>query len=243
MKILFAVMSAEHYIFNGMDTLIRDTWAKDAAQYGDFRFFCGRGDTVLPGDYVRVDAPDDKDNLIYKVVEILRWALDHGYDRILKVDIDTFVNCNLMAEQDLEYDWIGTPLGKLGEMYGKTGAWSFVQGSAMWLSALAAKIIVRDAIHKMNEVREELMNANGIISPYPHSEDLWIGQVLGPCVDGYPDDEESLTALADTRYSNGPLTYHFAICHSTCTQDKWRERLAHWFSHLHQGNYAYHSSR
>jgi hypothetical protein len=238
MKILFAVMSAEHYIFNGMDTLIRDTWGKDAAQYGDFRFFCGRGDTVLPGDYVRVDAPDDKGNLIFKVEAMCLWAYERGYDMMLKVDADTYVNIPLIMKQDLNYDWIGIPLGRLGEMYGDTGAWSWIQGSAMWLSAKAMFTVWKDAVINMFHVEHSLMKANGIISPYPHSEDLWIGQVLGPKIKSW-----ELQACPDTRYSNGPLTYHFAICHSTCTQEEWMERLAHWFSHLNQGNYAYHQSR
>jgi hypothetical protein len=238
MKILFAVMSAEAYIQNGMDDLIRQTWGKDAAQYGDFRFFCGRGETVLPPDYVRVDAPDDKDNLIYKVVEMCKWMREHGYYRMLKTDIDTYVNIEAMKKQDLSTDWIGTPLGELGKEYGETGAWSWIQGSAMWLSEWAADIIIREAIPWMNEVREELMESNGIISPYPHSEDLWIGQVLGPKV-----HDLGIRACPSKEYSNGPLTYHFAICHSTCSQDEWDRRLREWFTQLHEGNFAYHESR
>jgi hypothetical protein len=232
MKILFAVMSAEVYIQNGMDDLIRQTWGKDAARCGDFRFFCGRGETVLPPDYVRVDAPDDKDNLIYKVVEMCQWALEHEYDMMLKTDIDTYVNLLEMCTPD-DYDWVGTPLGKLGEMYGDTGAWSWIQGSAMWLGNYAMQMVVDDAINTMEEMRPELMKANGIISPYPHSEDLWIGQVL----------KNRVRSFSDTRYSNGPLTYHFAICHSTCTQDEWDRRLREWFKQLHEGNYEYHQSR
>jgi hypothetical protein len=238
MKTLFAVMGAEKLIENGMHDLIRNTWAKDCAPYGDFRFFVGQGEAVLTPDTIRVDAPDDKDNLIYKVVAMCRWALDNGYDRMLKTDIDTFVNVPLVMQQDLDYDWIGTNLGALGEKYGDTGAWSFIQGSAMWLSRKSMEIVAKEALINMIVVREELMRANGIISPYPHSEDLWIAQVLGPRL-----KDGELRARADTSYSNGPLTYHFAICHSTCSQDEWNRRLVGWFSNLNQGNYEYHQSR
>jgi hypothetical protein len=232
MKILFAVMGAEKLIENGMHDLIRNTWAKHTPEYGDFRFFVGRGESVLTPDTIRVDTPDDKDNLIYKVVEMCRWALQNDY-QMLKTDIDTYVNVPLMMQQNLAFDYSGAPVGKLGDMYGNTGAWSWVQGSAMWLSKLAMQIIVTDAIPRMNDARATLMKDNGIISPYPHSEDLWIGQAL----------RDRVHAVADSRYSNGPLTYHFAICHSTCTQDEWDRRLREWFKQLHEGNFAYHESR
>jgi hypothetical protein len=235
MKILFAVMSAETYIFNGMDDLIRQTWGKDAAQYGDFRFFCGRGDTVLPSDYVRVDAPDDKDNLIYKVVEMCWWVLDHGYDYMLKTDIDTYVVLHDLSSYD---DYLGAPVGTPGKPYGDTGAYGFIQGSAMWLSRDAMNIIAHDVVDTMVLETPKLMKANGIISPYPHSEDLWIGMVLGPHI-----QTGAIKARCINGYSNGPLTYHFAICHSTCTQEEWRARLEKWFTNLHEGNFSYHESR
>ena len=238
MKILFAVMSAEHYIFNGMDDLIRQTWARDAAQHGDFRFFCGRGDTVLHPDYVRVDAPDDKDNLIYKVVEMCWWALDYGYDYILKTDIDTFVSFPFVLKDLKKFDYIGTSVGTPGKPYGDTGAYGFIQGSAMWLSRDAMNLIAHEVIDTMLLETPRLMKANGIISPYPHSEDLWIGMVLGPRI-----ERGEIKVGIDKEFSNGKVTYHFAICHSTCTQEEWRARLERWFAELHKGNFAYHESR
>lgn len=226
MKALVAVMGGEVYMLNGMYQLMLDTWVKDVPAPADFRFFVGHGETVLTDKEWRVDVPDDKEHCLWKTVEICKWMLEHGYDMLLKVDADTYINVPEMMRQDLGYDYIGTVLGRLGEIY--VGACeSFIQGSAMWLSRKAAEIIVREAIPHMLEVRESLMPWNGIIAPYPHAEDLWIGQVLNPRV-----RTGEIRALADSGYSNGPLTFHFAICHSTCTQEEWQGRLDRWMRGL-----------
>jgi hypothetical protein len=216
MKILFAVVGCEAHIQNGLHQLIRETWATDVPASCDFRFFVGHGETVLHPDSVRLDVPDDLEHVLYKSVEILRWSLDHGYHHTLKVTTDTYVNIPEISKVDINYDYIGAPVGRIGGLYGPTNVCGFYQGASTWLSDRAADIVVREAIPRMEELLPEAKKYDGLICPYPHSEDLWIGQVLG-----------SVRWMDDPRYTNGPLTYHFARAKSP---------IEDWFHGLHQAS-------
>lgn len=84
---------------------VRETWARDVQPFSahvDLRFFYGQpaspeGDITLPtqfnlqADEVRLPCPDDYAGLPRKSVEIVRWALQQGYDYMLKVDDDSYV--------------------------------------------------------------------------------------------------------------------------------------------------------
>lgn len=204
MKILAAVMGAIPHA--ALHQVSRETWGQDFSQIGDLRFFIGHGDYELKADEVRVDCPDDKDHILYKTVELLKWALAREYDLIFKLDTDTYCNVDEIVKRDYSgYDYVGAPVGNIGDFYSGTNCYSFLQGSATWVSAKAARIVIDEAIPTMNRVMPAAMAYNGLICPYPHSEDLWIGQALTPHIkSGY------LRALPDWSYSDGPYTYHFA---------------------------------
>jgi hypothetical protein len=73
---------------------VRDTWLpfvpKDKA---DVFFFVGRGEPMeLPSDTVALDCDDSYQGLPDKVREIVRWALAHGYDYMLKCDDDVVIH-------------------------------------------------------------------------------------------------------------------------------------------------------
>ena len=205
MKALIAVMGAEVHSQNGIQQASRETWAKDISLFADFRVFVGQGEMPLKEDEVRVDVPDIKDYILYKVVALLRWALERNYEHILKIDTDLFVNCTEMVRENYSgIDYVGSPVGKLGEYYAGTNCYGFLQGSATWLSAKAAKIVVDEVVRKMDSLLPDAQKYNGIICPYPHSEDLWIAQVLTPRI-----LSGELRARADNRYAEGPLTFHF----------------------------------
>jgi hypothetical protein len=207
MKLLAGVMGAEPHALNGMHQMSRETWVRDFSEIGDCRFFVGHGGIPLQPDEIRVDVPDDKEHILYKTVAIMKYMLENDYDMVLKLDTDTFVNVNSMRQQNYEgLDYVGAPVGTLGEYYAHTEAYSFIQGSATWLSRKAAKIIIDKAVPNMLNSLERLMKYNGLICPYPHSEDLWIGQVLTPYI-----KSGDIKALSDYGYSKGPLTYHFAL--------------------------------
>ena len=210
--------------------LSRETWVRDVGKLGDFRFFIGVDEgnpleTVSrPWEFDEeyLDVPDDKEHILEKSVKILEWALDHDYDMILKVDNDTFLNIPELAKQDYtSYDYVGAAVGSMGDFYAETNAYSFIQGSAQWLSRKAAKIVIREAVPVMHWAMPFLMRYNGLICPYPHSEDLWIGQVLGPRI-----NSGDIKVLTDQRYTNGSLTYHFAL-------DKAKHDMVAWMHGLY----------
>lgn len=227
MKILFAVMGALPHALNGIHQASRETWVRDAPQLGDFRFFIGHGDYQQQEDEVRVDIPDDKAHILYKTVEILKWAIDRGYDMILKTDTDTYVNINEMAKAVPGHDYVGSPVGTLGEIYAGTNCYSFIQGSATWLSARAARVVIDEAIPAMERIMPSAMRYNGLICPYPHSEDLWIAQALTPHLNA-----GSLRALSDNRYSYGPLTFHYGARPPALRTNP--QGLFTWFRMLHE---------
>lgn len=227
MKILAGVMGAEAHILNGIQQQSRETWIRDFHRIGDYRFFIGAGDVPLQDDEVRVDCPDDKAHILYKTVEILKYSLRNGYDMTLKLDTDTFCNVDLLSRENYEgYDYVGAPVGTLGEYYAGTEAFAFIQGSASWLSRKAAEIVVDKAIPNMLQSLQPFFRYNGLICPYPHSEDLWIGQVLTPYI-----RTGEIKALADHRYSNGALTFHYALT------DK-GERFKNWMHRLYESKFS-----
>jgi hypothetical protein len=222
LKVLAGIMGAEPHILSGIHQMSRSTWMQDFHKIGDCRFFVGNGDVPLQPDEIRIDVPDDKAHILYKTVEILKWSLSSGYDMTLKLDTDTFVNVNEIAKQDYSgLDYVGTPVGNIGELYAGTEAYSFIQGSATWLSRKASEIVIDKAIPNMIKSMPELFKFNGLICPYPHAEDLWIGQVLTPYI-----KSGEIKALSDYGYSKGPLTYHFALT-------KKEEGFRSWMQGLH----------
>jgi hypothetical protein len=224
-KILVAVMGCEFHAENGIQQMSRETWVQDVDKIGDFKFFIGRGNLSLKDDEHRVDAIDDKEHLLFKVVEILKYALENNYDMIFKLDNDTYVNVDAVSKTIpgyAGYDYIGVPVGVPREPYGQTNVYSFLQGSATWLSARAAAIVIKEAIPSMIRIMPEAMKFNGLICPYSHSEDLWVAQVLMP--------EQQLNILADYRYSNGDLTFHYAL-------PKEGNKFKDWMFKLHESRH------
>lgn len=88
----------------------RATWVKDVTDQ-DVRFFAGRphpNRTPLP-DEVWLDCPDSYSERKQKVKAIVRWALDHGYDRLVKIDDDTYVRPERLTSLG-EIDYGGFPI-------------------------------------------------------------------------------------------------------------------------------------
>jgi hypothetical protein len=78
---------------------VRDTWVKDLTV--DYKFFYGdvpKGVSKEPlSDEVFLKCPDGYYALCHKTKALVRWALENGYDRILKVDDDIFVHWERMV--------------------------------------------------------------------------------------------------------------------------------------------------
>jgi hypothetical protein len=86
----------------------RQTWVKDVGTAADVRFFSGtpHPDGPIPDDEVWLDCPDCYKARKQKVLAIVRWAVDCGYDHLWKVDDDVYLRPERLF--DLEpYDYCG----------------------------------------------------------------------------------------------------------------------------------------
>jgi hypothetical protein len=88
-RILLAVMSCHSR--PEFSDAIRNTWAP-RVQGADIRFFLGRGTNEPKDDEVLLDCEDSYAGIPEKVQSILRWAYDHGYDFVTKLDDDTVMD-------------------------------------------------------------------------------------------------------------------------------------------------------
>ena len=158
MKILLAIFSCHQYDYKFDDqnmkdwfvrpnvdrvSALRDTWLKDVTC--DYKIFKGRRagihDSALhirPSDEVWLDAPDGYQHSSRKLKTLVQYALDCGYDYVLKIDDDVFVywdrlNLNPTA------DYIGG------------GPSGFAAGCAYWLSKQAMQLLVQQPCFRWQE--------------------------------------------------------------------------------------------
>jgi hypothetical protein len=144
---------------------IRATWVKDLPADVDYRFFYGtklrdtRPNQRTPdkiilreplGDEIFLDCGDSYTSNPDKMIAICRWALERGYEYILRCDDDTFIYPNrLLATNWNKFDYVGA--GK--------DATTFHPGGCMFLSRHAMELIVKG-------------------HPTTYADDVWIGQLM-----------------------------------------------------------------
>ena len=95
MKTLIAIINARHRA--DWRTAIRTTWLPQIPRDKgiDAFFFVGRGAAILDGDnVVELNCKDDYQSIPEKVRAISQWALEHGYDSMLKCDDDVILRPN-----------------------------------------------------------------------------------------------------------------------------------------------------
>ena len=74
-------------------------------------------------DEILLPVPDDYLHLPVKTREVLRWAYEHGYDFVYKVDTDTYVVLDRLSKSGFEkYDFSGGPSGE--NVAGGGGWWA-----------------------------------------------------------------------------------------------------------------------
>lgn len=136
---------------------IRNTWYKNWLKYKkhiDLKFFLGvsaNGENPKP-DEIFLDVPDDYYSLPEKVQKTFQWALDNGYDYVLKVDDDVFVRIERLLKEFEPADYRGFSCG-----------W-FISGAAYWISRKAMKAVTNDLWNR--------------IGPEGWAEDKSVGRTL-----------------------------------------------------------------
>lgn len=136
MKVLIAVITC-HQNTERVKS-IRSTWYPSVPSgQADLRFFVGRGPRVTTPDHVQLDVDDSYAGLPEKVRGVMHWAIREGYDHVVKVDDDTYVQPDrLLASGFLGRDYIGRLRGPSGRR-----PYPYASGFCYVLSNRAAAII------------------------------------------------------------------------------------------------------
>jgi hypothetical protein len=118
---------------------IRDTWIPDAIAAGwDVQVFDGE----------RLSVPDDYASLPLKTKALCQYAVDNGYDHLVKIDDDTYICVPFFQLIPFDYAGIRIPANNGGSnilrippcQYGKYPH-DYASGGIYWLSRKAATII------------------------------------------------------------------------------------------------------
>lgn len=148
MKILVAVKSYQDMWKRGAHEKIRETWGRFCL--ADVRFFLGGAvpsADILQKDEVWLPVADGYHSLSKKGNAIFRWAVDIGYDYVVLVDTDTFINPVELAKLPWgDFDYAGEllPFHKYGFMFG---------GCGLAVSRDAMNIVLNNEItHEMDDI-------------------------------------------------------------------------------------------
>jgi hypothetical protein len=175
-KILIAVVTCEK--FQARAAAQQATWVP-GIQGADVRFFLGKPSGICGKDFgdeifcinnkdhngecqytgrdeshsVILNVPDDYKSLPYKVRAMHKWAIAHGYDKVLKLDDDTYLHPQRVMSAIPPQDYAG--------FLNATPPKPWCSGFCYWLSERALNI-----------------TANAEIPPDEWAEDRWVGGVL-----------------------------------------------------------------
>jgi hypothetical protein len=163
-RILFAVVTchrrtyapeAQHNTHRNQEnanvTWVRKTWLPDSVGKVDVRFFYGTPSdsdgTAEPrsveGDCVSLGVGDDYYSLVPKVRAVFQWALDHGYDHVLKLDDDVYLDVVQTLASFVPVDYRGALCeGQVGIYKRGEATIRYACGPAYWLSRRAMQAIL-----------------------------------------------------------------------------------------------------
>jgi len=181
-----------HGAVNERVQVVRETWARnlDIRSDIDFRIFYGYGAVrKMRTDEVLLSVDDSYRGLPFKVQRIFKWALERGYDAVLKVDDDTFISRDVIKGLGVDADYIGYSSDTAITLYSdwltsdlKEKLLAFGQGYACggmyYVHRRAMEILVRT---KITEKSFQFLGINSLSdknAPVPPCEDAWVGYTL-----------------------------------------------------------------
>ena len=172
MKILIAIVTC--HTRPDWANLVRHTWVPLVPKDVNVRFFVGRGDSFLSPDTVQLDCNDSYQGLPDKVRSIIRWALDNGYDFILKCDDDVVIHpLAILASDFVKFDFTGHSCAENNQV-----PWGF----NYWLSKKAMEIMVDTPLTQGNNdeaLVSHTLNRNGLLLHHEDRYCLHYGRNLG----------------------------------------------------------------
>ena len=164
----------------------RKTWADSLGECLDVRFFHGRDFKGDPRpDEVVLDCGDSFRDLREKVRAICRWALSHGYDRVVKIDDDVFVDIPLFLSRFRRSEYRGHPVrGDVGGVEAE-----YASGAAYQIGPKAMQVVA----------------AMDFACPY---EDRCVGWALSQAGIALEPSDEILLCWCDKCARSSPPTFY-----------------------------------
>jgi hypothetical protein len=151
--------------------LIRETWKNLVPSEIDLKFFYGRGG-VPKEDEIFLDVADEFHALTRKTQSVILYAFERGYDYLLQVTDDVFVNPALL---NFDKDYSGSIAGHPQLPF------KFISGFAWIISRRAMKILAETEV-EWKDFSEFNIDEYRKITSEPDkvkwNDDLWIGRTL-----------------------------------------------------------------
>lgn len=218
-KILFAIVTCHRRAYapeathsthqSGENTNVewmRKGWVSAASGRVDVRFFYGDtgGLERMGEDEIALDCGDDYYSLVPKVRAVIGWAYEAGYDYLLKLDDDVYVDVGKALADFLPVDYRGNMRNGQVKRFGEEPELTvkYACGPAYWLSRKAM---------------EAILNSPEPATPY---EDRATGYMLSQAGIQLTESTELMTCLCkDCLASPG----NYSMFH--VEQDHWKEKF------------------
>ena len=155
---LIALITCDNKDYAERRAAVDKTWVPMAKNAGfEVEVFTGK----------TLNVPDDYGSLPLKTKAMCQWVETNGYDRVLKIDDDSFLNVPKFKPLDVDYGGLFVPPNdggnaKLGVDDFKWGTirHPYASGGAYWLSRRGIEAVAKAEIDDW-------------------AEDRWVGQVMG----------------------------------------------------------------
>jgi len=186
-RIIICIKSCKRDQYNGYNDNVRNTWLRDL-RGANYCFVLGNGATRLHPDELILDCPDTYVGLPWKTKALCKYIVEQEYDFALLLDTDTFLIPDRFISSGFDrFDYYGYFNGEIGKpkvIYWCLYSWAS-GGSGYTLSKRAAQLVSEADPTNLSMCPETRIP----------SEDLFVGQVLGPFI-----QRQELTAAHDSRF-------------------------------------------
>lgn len=155
MKSIILITSCAYHLTKNEQC--RNTWLKQWNQLVDYKFVLGQGNSKKLDDELVLSVDDTYQGLPQKIQASHKWALEKGYDYILKTDCDVFMHVPRLFQSNFEKH----PYS--GNLFWPEAKYRFVLGSAYWLNKKASEILVKAKLPAY---------------PAYGGDDVWVGRIM-----------------------------------------------------------------
>jgi len=163
----------------------RATWLKQWGHLMEYKFVFGQGHTPKRDDEIVFPVDDSYQGLPAKVQASHKWALEQGYDFILKTDGDVYMHVPRLMTSGFEKHQYS------GNVFWSAAIIPFALGAAYWLDRPSSEILV---------------NAKLPLYPAKGGDDVWVGRVMH--ANGIPCHHETRYYIGNNPDWNADISFH-----------------------------------